>query len=146
MGERGVAVGGDDDTLAGGEAVVFDDVGRPELVERVGGLLGGRAESGLGGWYVGRRHDFFCERLAAFELRGRLRRAETDDALCLDRVDNTCHQGVFRPDDHEVGSQFDGQVGNRVVVAQVDGSYVGDGGDAGVAGCADELINRRVIA
>jgi len=74
-------------------------------------------------------------------LRGRLGRAEADDALCLDGVDNACHQGVLRPDDDQVNLQFDGQIGDGVVVAQVDGAYVGDGGDAGVAGCADELID-----
>ena len=35
---------GDDDALAGGEAVVLHDVRRPELVERGGRLLGGRAD------------------------------------------------------------------------------------------------------
>ena len=34
---------GDDDTLAGGQAVVLDDVGRAELVERGRGLVGGHA-------------------------------------------------------------------------------------------------------
>ena len=40
-----VAVGGDDHTLAGGEAVVLHDVGRPEFVERFGGLRGRCADS-----------------------------------------------------------------------------------------------------
>ena len=80
-GEAGGGVGagrlevvGDDDALAGGEAVLLDDVGRPEGVERVVDLLGGGADVRHGGGHPGGGHDLLGERLAALESGGGGRR------------------------------------------------------------------------
>ena len=67
---------GDDDSLAGGEAVVLDDVRRAQRVERRLDLCHGRAHVGQGRRDLGRCHDVLGERLAALEPGSLGRRPE----------------------------------------------------------------------
>ena len=105
VGERRVAVVGDDDALAGGEAVVLDDVRRPELVERGGGLVGGRADVRPRGRDAGRGHHLLGERLGALEPGGLGRRAEAGDAGGAHGVGDPGDQRRLGPDHDQVDAE-----------------------------------------
>ena len=67
VGQRLGAVGGHHDALAGGEAVVLDDVRRAQRVEGGRRLVGGGAHEGAGRRHAGRSHHVLAERLGALE-------------------------------------------------------------------------------
>ena len=70
--ERGSAVAGDDNALAGSEAVGLDYVWCAEVIHGVFNFLKGVALTRHAGWHTGRRHNFFGKTLRAFKLRGLL--------------------------------------------------------------------------
>ena len=100
-----VEVVGDDDTLAGGEPVVLDDVRRAEVVECVVDLLGRGADVGARRGDVGRGHDLLGERLAALQLGGGGGRPEDEEPGVAQDVGHAGDEGGFRADDDEVDGE-----------------------------------------
>ena len=100
--ERGGAVGGDGDALAGGEPVrlhhdgevVLHHIGARSVAVGEAAVVGGR-DAGLAAEILG-------EALGAFELRRRFRRAEGADAGGRKIVDEAGDERRLRPDDDEV--------------------------------------------
>ena len=76
VGERGLAVVGDEHALARGEAVGLHDVRGAELVERRDRPRQRVGEARAAGGHARRLHDALRERLRALELRGGLAGAE----------------------------------------------------------------------
>ena len=135
---------GDDDALAGRQAVVLDDVRRPERVEGRGDLVGRAAQPGRGGRHAGGRHHVLGEGLRAFQLGGRARRPEAEDARCGHGVGDAGHQRRLGADDDEVGADLDGQRGDRLAGHRVDLVQGRHGRDAGVARGRVHLVHIRV--
>ena len=101
-----VAVVGDDDALAGGEAVVLDDVRRPERVERRGRLLGRCVQTWAAA--VGTPAAAITSLANALEpssCGGLPGRAEAGDARGADGVGDPRDQRRLGPDDDEVGAR-----------------------------------------
>nr|BFF22763.1 hypothetical protein GCM10025732_07280 [Glycomyces mayteni] len=144
MGERLLAVLGDDDALAGGEAVVLDDVGRAELVERGLGLLAGAAGARGGGRDARGGHDLLREGLRALDAGGLAVRAVHGDALRADRVGDARDERGLRAHDHEVGGGGHRQGRHRGGVGLVHRHALAERGHAGVPGGADELGDGSV--
>ena len=107
---------GDDDALAGSEAVGLDDDWSALFLNVGAGLIG------IGEDFVfGRRdavflHEVLRERLRALDFSGALRRAEGLDAGRVHRIDNTIRQRHFRTDDDEVDVFFFGELDEIVVI------------------------------
>ena len=132
--ERGLAVVGHHDPLAGGQPVVLHDVRRPERVERGRGLVGGLAQPGGRGRDAGGGHHVLGERLGALEPGGLAGRPEAGDAARHDVVGHARDQRCLGADHDEVdaeplGEGGHGGAGHRVHVVQR-----GDRGHARVAG------------
>ena len=136
--QRGGAVGGDDDALARGQAVVLHHVGGAELVQRCRGLVGAGAQPGPRRRDAGGGHHVLGERLAALQPRRRLRRAEAGDPGRADGVGDAGDQRRLRTDDDEVGREFPRERGDRLRVVGGDAALLGDGGGPGVARRADQ--------
>jgi hypothetical protein len=68
-----------DDSLAGCQPIVLDNIGRPEQVERLIHLITRHAFSGTSSGHTGHRHHLLGESLAAFQLRGIRRWSEAGD-------------------------------------------------------------------
>ena len=114
--QAGVAVGqgdgtlvGDDDALAGGQAVLLDDVGGPEAVQGGGQLGLGGAHGGLGGGDARGGHDLLGEGLRALQAGGLRAGAEAGDPGVAHGVGDTGDQGRLGADDDEVGLHLRGQ-------------------------------------
>ena len=111
--ERGVAVVGDDDALAGGEAVVLDDVGRAERVERRLDLVEASHTWARGRGNVGRGHDVLGERLGALQP-GRLGEGpKTGMPARAHGVGDPGDERGLRADDDEVDAVRDGRARRR---------------------------------
>ncbi len=141
----GLAVIGDDDTLAGGQAVVLDDVRRAECVESCSDFLRCLADVRHGCWYVGGSHDFFGERLRALELGSSGGRAEMRSPSAHG-IGGTSNERHFRPDHHEVHCLRYRQRRDGVGVAGVDSDIGGEGCSSRVAGGAHEPFDVGVEA
>ena len=144
MSQRLVAVGRHHDALAGGEAVVLDDVRRAERIEGRRDLVGGGAEPRVGGRHAGGGHHVLGERLRPLELRGRAGRAEAGDARGRDGVRDARDQRRLGSDDHQVGAELRRQRGDGGAGHRVDVVEGGDGRDAGVARRGVHLVDARV--
>ena len=96
------AVGGHDDSLAGSQGVVLDDVGRTQIVECGLDLVHGGAGEGAGGSHAGIGHDLLRERLGGLESRRVLRRAEHGDPVVQHGIGDARDERGLRADDHEV--------------------------------------------
>ena len=153
--DGGVAVGGDDHALAGGQAVVLDDVGRAVGVEGGLHLDRGRAHHRRGGRDAGGLHDLLGERLGALELRSGARRTEDRDPPPTHHVGDPGHQRRLGAHDDQVRTQRLGEVGDRLPRERVDVVQRGDRRDAGVArrrvhrahaGVERERAGQRVLA
>ncbi len=127
---------GDDDALAGGQAVVLDHVGRAEGVEGRVDLRRAGADVRAGGGHLGGGHHVLGERLGALQPRGFRRGAEGGDTVLPDRVRDARHQRRLRAHHHEVGPQREGELRDGVAVEGVHGVRRRDLGDPGVAGGA----------
>ena len=147
----GVAVGGHHHALARGQAVVLDHprrvaARRAEAVERgveVGGVvddLAGRGAHARGG------HHVLGERLRALDAGGVLRRPEAGDPRAPHGVGDAEHQRHLGPDDHQVGADALGELGDGVAGGDVDVVLVGDDRGAGVAGRDGQLLDLGVSA
>jgi len=119
--DRGVPVVGDDDPLAGRQAVVLHHIRRPELVEGGHHVVHAEADPGIGSGHAGGLHDLLGERLAALEPGGLGAGAEDRNPGRPDVVCHPGHEGRLRPDHHQVGGESTGQRGDRFTVEGVDG-------------------------
>ena len=78
---------------------------------------------------------------------GRLGRGpETGDATLANRVGHPGNQGRLRADDDQVHPQLGGQGSDPLTVQQTPWQLAAqrDGVDAGIAGCSNDGIDRRV--
>ena len=116
----------DDDALAGGQAVVLDDVGRGEPGQRgveVGRVVDGH---GGGGGHAGGGHDVLGEALGALDPGGRRARPEAGDPGGPHRVGDPGDQRHLGPDHHQVGPPACGQRATAARVAHVQAVLLGD--------------------
>ena len=90
------------------------------------------------------RHQILRERLRAFEAGGGPHGAEHRDALRDDRVGDARDERRLRADHDQVGGQLDGERGDGRWAGGVDRSRVGQGRDAGVPRCGDQVGDGRV--
>jgi hypothetical protein len=132
-------------TLAGGQAVVLDDVRRREPGEvsvEVGRVVDGHRG---GGGDAGGGHDLLGEGLGPLDPgRGRAG-AEAGEPGGAHRVGDPRHERDLRPDHDQVGPPGPRTVGDGVGVAQVQPVPLGDGGGTGVAGSAGQRRDRGVL-
>ncbi len=146
--DGGGPVVGDDDSLAGRQAVVLDDVRGAERVEGGLDLRDGGADVGEGRRDVGRRHDLLGEGLAPLEP-GRLgARPEGGEAGRDERVGDPGDERRLRADDDEVDLVSPGHLEDRGGVGDPTRQRLAprDGLDAGVAGCGDDGVDHGVGA
>ena len=142
VGDRGLAIVGDEHALAGGESVGLHDVGGSVLVDGRECVFEGAGTGGAAGGYARVIHDSLCERLAALELCGRLARTEHGDAALAQAVGDARDEWRLRADDDEVDVVVDRVVGDDGLVGRVEGDDRHDGGDAGVARSRGDLVHR----
>ena len=142
VGERRVAVVGDDHALAGGEAVGLHDIGGAEVVERGLDLGAGGGAHGAAGGHARGIHDPLRERLRALELRGRLARTEHRDAARAQRVGDAGDERRLGPDHDEVDGVLVREHRDRGRVVRVEGDERRILRDAGVAGGGEDLVRR----
>ena len=136
---------GDDHALAGGQAVVLDDVGRGEAGEL--GVEVGRVVDGhrCGGGHAGRGHDVLGEGLRALDPGGGRARPEAGDPGGPHGVGDPGDQRHLGPDHDEVGLPALRPVGDGLRVAQVEPVLLGDGRGTGVAGSAGQRGDGGVL-
>lgn len=134
----------DDDALAGGQSVVFDDPRRTEAVERR--IEPGRVVDDLavGRLHPGGRHDVLGESLRAFDPGRFFRGAEAWDACCSKGVGDPEYQRHLRPDHDELSAKLLGEAGDRRTRGGIHRHRLGDCRDAGIAGRAHHLGDRRI--
>ena len=140
VGERRLAVGRDDDALAGGEPVGLHDVRGAELVERGLDLGAAGGAHRAAGRHARGIHDPLRERLRALELRGGLARTEHRDAALAHRIGDACDQRRLGADDHEVDEVLVGERRDGGGVFDVEGDQLRVLPDAGVAGGREDLV------
>ena len=139
-GMRFVRGHGDDDALAGGQAVGLDDDRRALGVDV--GVGRGRVGEGLelGGRNAVAGHEALGEILGAFELRGCLGRAEDAQAAGAEDIDDAGGQRRFRTDDGQVDVLARRRVGQRVDVGDGQVLQLVLARRAGVAGGDQNLL------
>jgi hypothetical protein len=96
------AVVGDDDALAGGEAIGLHDVGRAVRVEGGLDLGAGRGAGGAAGGHARGIHDPLRERLRSLELRAAAGPGRTPGCRARAARRRPRDQRRLGPDDHEV--------------------------------------------
>ena len=108
-GRQGVAAAGaDDDALARGQPVGFHDQRHRFVAAGIAvhhiprGAVGIAKDAILGRRHVGPVQHVLAKDLAAFELGGRLRRAEDPQLLALKHIDDAGDQRRFRADDRQL--------------------------------------------
>ena len=129
-----LAVGGDDNPLAGGQTVVLDHVRRPEPVERGLGLLGGGADPGGRRRHPGRLHHLLGEGLGALQPGGLGRRPEARETGGAQGASDPGDEWGLGPDDHQVGGDPVRQGDHGVGIADIDVVAGAEPGQARVAG------------
>jgi hypothetical protein len=140
--ERRVAVVGDDDALAGGQAVGLHDVRGAVGVEGGFDLGAGRGPRRPTGGHVGGIHDPLRERLRALQLR-RGRPGPNTGMPCSAGRRRPRDQRRLGADDHEVDVVVVGILGHRGGAVGIEGGDDrGVGGDAGVAGGREQVVAR----
>ena len=96
------AVGGHDDTLAGGKRVILHDVGGTQVVERGFDLVHRGAREGTSRGHASIGHDLLRERLGGLEARRVLRRTKHGDSVVQDSIRDARDERSLGADDHEV--------------------------------------------
>ena len=137
---------GDDDALAGSQAIGLDD-DRCALFLNIG--LGGFA-IGKGGVSCRRDvvflHEVLGKDFGPFHLGCGLVRAKDSQAFGLGQVGNAFGQGDFRADDEHVDAFVFGIVRDGVQIGQGDVDALGDFTHSGAAGNGIELIDARALS
>ncbi len=128
----GLAVAGDHDALARGQAVRLDHVGRAEGVERVADLGPRAAGAGGGGRDAGGEHDLLGGRLRALDHGGGPVGAEAAQPRLAQGVAHAGHQRRLRADHDQVGGGLPGQRGDVGRVGERDLVQLGELADPGV--------------
>ena len=136
---------GDDDALAGGEAVGLDDDRRTLAVDV--GVRRGDVRKGLvgGGRDLVPHHEALGEILRALELRGFLGRAENLQAARAENVHDAGGERRFRADDGEVHAFLLGEIGERLRVGEVHVLQLVLARRAGVAGGDKDFLQAGRI-
>ena len=135
---------GDDDALAGGQAVLLDDVWGPEAVQGGGQLGLGGAYGGLGGGHTGSGHDLLGEGLRALQTSRLGAGTEAGDPGVAHGVGDARHQWRLGTHDDEVGLHLGGQGNDLLGSTGVDVEVRGDGCGPRITGGDDELGGLRV--
>ena len=135
----GGTVRGDDDALAGGQAVLLDHVWRSETVKGRRQLLLRGAHDSLGSGHARGRHDVLGEGLGALEAGGLRAGAEDGDAGLAHGVGHARHERSLRADDDEVGLHLSGELDDLHGTGRVDGEIGGDRGGPRVTGSDDKF-------
>ena len=120
MGQGGVPVVRHDDSLARGQPVVLDHVGRAESVEGRFHFAQTRAQPRPRRRHARAGHDLLGERLRAFQARGFPRGAENVDARLAHGVGHTRDQRGLRTDDDEVDPLASSECGHGRPVEDVE--------------------------
>ena len=144
MGQGHRALIGDDDALAGGQAVLLDDVWGPEAVQGGGQLGLGGAYGGLGGGHAGSGHDLLGEGLRALQTSRLGAGTEAGDPGVAHGVGDARHQWRLGTHDDEVGLHLGGQGNDLLGSTGVDVEVRGDGCGPRITGGDDELGGLRV--
>ena len=135
MGAGGGAVRGDYDTLAAGQAIVFDHELRAKAVEGSFNVVLGGARTQLfraGGLDAGGLHDVLGKGLGSLDLGCVFAGAEDSDAGRAQGIGHAGDEGNLRTDDNEVRGDALGELDHAVSVIylgviRVDGSESGHG-------------------
>ena len=142
-----VDVVGDDDALAGGEAVGLEHgqiVGAEDFEPLMRGL-GGLEEFAAGVGHARRLHDLLGEPLRGFDLRRIAAGTERQNAAFSQRINEAGGERRFGADDDEVDAALDGGVADGGGVGVVDVEVLAEFGSSGVAGrCEDSLAAWRL--
>ena len=129
----------DEDALAGGKTISFDDDGRVEVAESLFELGGGGANCVFGRGNLVALHELLGEGLAGFEAGGGLSGSEDAETAGLESVNDAEGERQLGSHDGE-GGLFGFDEANGVVDAlDIDGDAAGDLGDAAVAWRADDF-------
>ena len=139
MRQGGGTIGGDDDPLAGRQAVVLDDIRRTVGVEGGSDLIRCRAHAGIGGRHPGGSHHVLGEGLGSLQLSGCCGRTEAIDACLPDGVSHPRHQGRLSSHDHQISLDPPGQRDNGCGVGGIDGVQGSDPGQSRIPGGGVQL-------
>ena len=134
---------GDDDALAGSQAVGLDHDGSADLAH-VGRarLLVGEAAVG-GGGHAGALHDLLGKLLGALHLGGLAVGAKRGDARGAHRVGDARHQRGLRANDHKANAVPRNPGGNALGRLRVKVCHLSGGVHATVAGSNPHLAGAR---
>ncbi len=140
------AIPGDDDALAGGEAVGLEherpaEFAGPGDAER---FVGGCARAEPGGRHAVTRHERLRERLARLEGGGGPCRSEDGAPSGGKPVGDAEAERQLGPDDGEVDALAFGEAQEGVRIGEVGREGAGEARDAGIAGSGDHLADAWV--
>ncbi len=144
VGQRLVAVGGDDDALAGGQTIGLDDVRGTELGQGGFRLGGGVGDDRPCRGHAGGLHHLLRERLRTLEVSGLGAGAEDRERGFAQSVGDTGDERGLRSDDDEVDVEDLRQGSDRGRIRRVHSLRVGDLRDARIAGRGDHRIDLGV--
>ena len=144
VGQRLMAVGGDDDAFAGGQAIGLDHVRGTEFGQGRGRLVDGVGDHRAGGGHPGGLHDLLREGLRPLEHRGVGAGAEDRERRLPQGVGDPGDQRSLGPDDDEVDVESLGQRGHGGGIVRIDRLGVGDLRDPGIAGSGDDGVDLGV--
>jgi len=133
----------DDDTLAGGEAIGFDDDGRMEDFEGLDDLACGSADGVFGSGDAVALEEALGESFAGFKHGGGTRGTEDAKAALLELIDDTERKREFGTNDSEVRTLGFREADHGVEVFEIERNAAGDLSHAAVAWGANDLRNAR---
>ena len=140
-----VEVVGDDDALAGGEAVVLDDVGRAEVVEAVLDLLGRRADVGRAVGTLAAAMTSLANALLPSSCAAAADGPKTRNPLARRTSATPATRGASGPMTTRSTASRGRDLEDGVGVGDVGQRFAaGDGVDAGVPGGGDDRVDGVV--
>ena len=140
------AILGDHDALAGGQAVVFHDVRRSELVEACLDFGDRATHGGSRGRHVRGCHDLLGEGLAPLQACRLCTRPEAGDPTGTHGIGDAGDQRRLRADDDEVRAERLGKIRDRPSVEGVDRMAPRVLCDSGIARCDMYVVYLRVTS
>ena len=136
---------GDDDALAGSEAIGLHDAGTIELADvLLGGVGLGKALVASGG-DTGALHDLLGEDLRPLHLGRLARGAKASDASSADGVSDTGDERSLGANNNEADAVLGRKAGDGGGVVLVNVRELGLGEDAAVAGRRPDLARARAL-
>lgn len=125
-------IAGHYNALAGGQAIVLDDIRWPELIERLVYLVARHTVSGASGRHTGRCHHLLGEGLAAFQACCGCRWAEAGDSSLAYGIGHTRHQWRLGPNDDQADSEPGCQTRDGMAVKRIEAMIRAQCSSAGV--------------